>query len=68
MKIIMTSVYDDGKKLVLAPGDAVDMDDAEAQRIISVGGARLPNEDELAAAAADDAAKAAAADAAKAKK
>jgi hypothetical protein len=49
MKIIMTSVYDDGKKIQLNPGDIADIDDAEAQRIISVGGGHAPTDAEIAA-------------------
>ena len=48
MKIVMLSVYDDGKKIQLNPGDLVDTDgkkaafDAEeATRIVTIGGARL---------------------------
>lgn len=54
MKIVMLSVYDDGKKPALNPGDIVDTDgksapfDAdEAERIVSVGGARMPTADDL---------------------
>ncbi len=63
MKIVMLSVYDNGKKIVLNPGDVTDVfDDAEALRIVSVGGARLQTGDEIradqdaAAAAAEKAA------------
>jgi hypothetical protein len=52
MKIVMLSVYDDGKKIQLNPGDVTDkFDDDEAARIISVGGARLQTAAELAAEA-----------------
>src|SRR5438045_9436297 len=47
MKIIMTSVYDDGKKIHLGPGDSFEFDDAEGQRIIEVGGGRAPTDAEV---------------------
>ena len=70
MKIVMLSVMDDGKKIQLNPGDIVDtsvknspFDDEEANRLISVGGARAQNDAEikaeLEAAAKADADKAA---------
>lgn len=59
MKIVMLAVHDDGKKLVFGPGDVTDaFDDAEAQRLISVGGARRQTADEI--EAEQEAAKAAA--------
>ena len=54
MKIVMLSVCDDGKKIQLNPGDVVDtsiknavIDDEEAKRLISVGGARPQNDAEI---------------------
>lgn len=54
MRILMTSVMSDGKKLNLNPGDIVDTDDKkcpidaeEAQRLLDVGGARLQTKDEI---------------------
>ena len=49
MKIVMKSVYDDGKKPALNPGDVAEFDDAEGARIISVGGARRQTPEEVAA-------------------
>jgi hypothetical protein len=48
MKIVFKSVYDDGKK-ALNPGDVAEIDDTEALRIISVGGARAQTDAEVAA-------------------
>src|SRR5689334_7077706 len=48
MKIYMTSFHTQPE---LKPGDIHDFDDDEAKRLISVGGARTPTDDELKAAA-----------------
>jgi hypothetical protein len=44
MKIVMTSFYDDGKKIHLKPGDVAEFDDAEGARIIEVGGGHAPSD------------------------
>lgn len=47
MKVVMKS-YMTGKNFEHQPGDIVDFDDAEAERVISVGGARALTEAEAA--------------------
>jgi hypothetical protein len=67
MKVVMTSYYTGPKgKPELKPGDVAEFDDTEGSRIISVGGARAQNDEEI-AAEAKTAADQAAADAAAAK-
>lgn len=77
-KIVMLAFLNDGKSIDLAPGAVVDtsakkapFDDAEAQRLVSVGGARLQTDEEAKVEAElveAEAAKALAAAAAKAAK
>lgn len=58
MKVVMLSWYTGPKGVpTLQPGDIYDFEDAEARRIVAVGGARDLNPDEVAAnTVADEAA------------
>lgn len=63
MRVVMTSYQITAAGLELRPGDIAEFDDAEAARLVEVGGAReVTPEDEAAAAAAKAAADAAAAE------
>lgn len=56
MRVVMTSWQTPAKGDELKPGDVAEFDDAEAARLVEVGGARHLTEAELEAVAAEAAA------------